>query len=225
MNPRTKRPEGPVLKTIVNRAPRSEGRVVEFWNGFNDDDESIYLPDQPNFKMAVTATELPLCNVITFGNSHRSFAEYVLSRKGASLFTFRNKDHRHHRGLSTFEDNSPQLTVRITNGKRMEKPLLWKVESFPLILAGSLEGPGADVFSKQPGRLWIFIDEEKVLDLPHPQKAFTIDLPLDEKFTGEHILTLNWVSEYGPVAVNALRFSSSAPDVTNLPQSIRRKNP
>lgn len=226
MNPRTKQAEGPVLKTIVNRAARSAGRVVEFWNGFNDEDESIYLPDHPNFKMAVSATELPAHSVIALGNRQKSFPEIALNRTGTSLFTSQPPDHQHHEGLSTLEDLSPELKVDILNGERQEDRPVWLVAVPTLEISGRLHGPSSEAFSRQPGRLWIFVDEKRILDLPPPEKTFTVDLRLKKNFSGEHILTLNWISEYGPVAVNALRFQLKTPAVSQQSSGdASRKNP
>jgi flagellar hook assembly protein FlgD len=65
-DPKTKEEVGPVLKTIVNREPRSAGSIVENWDGF-DESGTIYVPDLPNFVVAIAATSLPENAIVTVG--------------------------------------------------------------------------------------------------------------------------------------------------------------
>ncbi len=203
--------EGCVMKTITNRSPRGAGSIAEFWDGFADGDKSIYVPDLPNFKIAIAATELPENSVITVGGRGKSFAESVVNRKGESLFTFKPSSHHHHQGLTTLEDISPDLAIHFENATWNESERMWITQDSNLKLTGTLQGPNAEAFSKQPGRLLVFLGEKRVIDVPKPlSTSFDLNVPLNHVSSGIHILTLNSVSLNGPVGVHAVRFRVNA---------------
>src|SRR5262249_11798245 len=116
-DPVTKQQIGPVMATIVNRAPRGPGEVAEFWNGFADGDCNIYVPELPNFKLAIAATELPENSIIALGNRQQDFVGSVASRNGSSLFTYTTTTHSHHEGLSALDDVAPQLRAKPENSE------------------------------------------------------------------------------------------------------------
>ena len=67
-DPKTGKSTGPVLANLVDREPRAAGRVVESWSGFINDGD-IFIPDKPNFFVAILATSLPENSVILSGNN------------------------------------------------------------------------------------------------------------------------------------------------------------
>jgi hypothetical protein len=77
----------------------------------------------------------------------------------------------------------------------------------------SLEGPSAEAFLHQPGAILVFIDEAPVQQTNELARSFELDVPLPVLVPGAHRLAVNWASEYGPVAVNSMRFqiASAAP--------------
>jgi hypothetical protein len=89
VDPASKRVEGPVMATVVNRAPRASGWIAEYWNGFADSDSRIYLPDLPNFKLAIAAAALPENSIVLVGNRKQTFLEYAAVRKGKSFLTYK----------------------------------------------------------------------------------------------------------------------------------------
>lgn len=203
-NPKTKEIEGPVLKTVVNRAPKPTGSVVESWNGY-DQSGSIYVPDLPNFTIVIAATALPENSVITFGNRSKTFLESLPDRKHKSLFTFATEAHEHHQGLSALDDISPELILKPKNANFVSTDRLWNLEGTSLKLGGYLEGPTVQSFLKQPGRFIIFVDGKIFKEIKPPAKSFEIDLSL-RKFTKDiHTIAVNWGSKYGPVSASALR--------------------
>jgi hypothetical protein len=208
--------EGCVMKTIVNRSPRGSGNVAEFWDGFADGDKTIYIPDLPNFKIAIAATELPENSIITVGSKGKSFADSVVNRQGKSLFTFKTQTHEHHQGLSTLDDLSPELTIDLKNAEWDEVQGIWVAQNPFLMVHGMLRGPNAEAFSRQFGRLLVFLGEKRVIDVSKPLKtSFDLEVPLNEVSSGIHILTLNSVSQNGPVGVHAIRVR-----VDKNPQSV-----
>src|SRR5207244_11965283 len=99
INPTTKKPEGPVLRTVTNMEPRSASDVVEHFDGY-EEGGTIYIPDLPNFRVSMGGTLLVSGSIITVGNHETSFISYVRNRGGKSFFPF-GKPGPHHAGLST----------------------------------------------------------------------------------------------------------------------------
>ena len=182
--------DGPVLKTIVDRQPRDAGKIAEHWSGF-DESGSVYVPDLPGFAVAIAATPLPENSVITFGNAKRSFLEYAAHRRGPSSFPHRVHA-AHHAGLDVFNDVAPRLIATLVDGRMQLR----------------VDGPTANTFVQQPGKIFIFVDSTLVAtrDARKNREAFDISLPPG----GEHIVAVNWRSEYGPVAVAVARIGRQA---------------
>lgn len=207
LDPATKKKDGPVLKTIVNREPRPGGPVIENWNGM-DETGSYYLPDLPDFVMAMAATSLPENTVITNGNHSRTFLEQALQRHGSSLLTHTVSDHHHHRGLTSLEDASPALRVIPSNATWSATNRLWWATSGSLKGSLSLEGPSAREFQTQPGSLEIFIDHKVVRKEKTPTQGMSFEVQLAGLSKGPHIVAFNWASEYGPAAISSIRVSA-----------------
>jgi hypothetical protein len=60
-------------------------------------------------------------------------------------------------------------------------------------------------FAKQPGSLEAFIDQKSTLKIVSPTSPFNLKVPLNETSNGSHIVTVNWNSKLGPIAVNSMR--------------------
>ncbi len=97
LDEKTKVRDGPVLRTIANREPRPGGPVVENWDGF-DETEAYYLPDLPNFAVAVAATALPENAILSIGNDSHRFVESVSDRSGRSLLPAPAATSHNHQG-------------------------------------------------------------------------------------------------------------------------------
>lgn len=180
--------EGPVLKTVVDRQPRDAGTIAEHWSGF-DESGSLYVPDLPGFAIAIAATPLPENSVITYGNAKQSFLDYAAHRAGQSLF--RRRAHgAHHAGLDVFNDIAPRLTLT----SNVTGPVLH--------LQVHADGPTADTFRHQPGKIFVFIDS-KLIATRDARKGADLDVALPAD--GEHVVAVNWRSDYGPVAVAVTR--------------------
>lgn len=204
IDPKTKKPQGPVLKTVVNREPRAGGRVIDFWNGL-DESGTIFIPDLKDFKIGIAATPLPENAILTTGNRNKVFVEYAKTRKGSSLLPAEHEAHdKHHSGLDVFNDVAPALRVRPRNAKWSASEGVWRAPGKELVLKVSLEGATAEAFARQPGRLYVFVDLDVARTISPPSKR-EIEVPVPSGLRGRHIVAVNWASEYGPVAVNALR--------------------
>lgn len=198
-------PEGPVLKTIVNRAPRVEGSVIEHWPGF-DESGTIYVPNLSNFVMGIAATPLPQNSVITVGNSSTTFLQWARTRTGKSLLVSRPAGH-HHQGLGALDDVAPTLTLKPLNASWSADSKTWTALASTLRIGIGVTGPTAEYFLRHPGRVVVFIDGREVAALKPAGTELVAEVPLsnsDEPRT----LAVNWASEFGPVAVNALRIKA-----------------
>lgn len=204
IDPKTRKPLGPVLKTVVNREPRVAGRVIEFWNGL-DESGTIFVPDLKEFKLGIAATPLPENAVLTTGNRGPTFVEYAKTRTGSSLLPAAHAGHHsHHSGLDVFNDVAPALRVRPQNAKWSSSDRVWRATGPELLLKIGLEGPTADAFSRQPGSLIIFLGLDVAKKIS-PGSRKEIEVPVSPKLKGRHIVAINWASDYGPVAVSALQ--------------------
>lgn len=204
VNPRSRSSEGPVLKTIVNREPRPAGAVVENWTGF-DESGSFYVPDLRDFVISIAATSLPENTIITTGNRKTGFLEYATRRSGASLLPEFIGGHEHHRGLAALEDVAPALKAVPTNAAWSPSERLWRPSGKKLRLSFSLTGPSAESFQREPGKLWVFLDENRMVEVAAPRPGESLDVPLNPLSNGTHVVGVNWASAYGPVAVDAFR--------------------
>ena len=196
---------GPVLKTLVNREPRTAGRIAEHWNGLDESGE-IDIPPLPHFVVAIAASPLPENSVITIGNRNKRFIDVAASRSGRSLFTHTSATHEHHAGLTALEDVSPALRVKPLNARWSASERTWIADSATLRVQVSVDGPSARHFERQPGTMYRFIDGKLVGTAPiHGPMVIGLSVGT---LTRGGIVALNWRSAYGAVAANSLRVRS-----------------
>jgi len=67
--------EGPLLKTIVNWAPRFAGKNEESWDG-KDESGNIDVLSQKGYRLMAEAITLPENSILTYGNSDYNYYEY-----------------------------------------------------------------------------------------------------------------------------------------------------
>lgn len=202
---KTKAYDGPVLKTLVNREPRAAGAIVESWNGL-DESGRIYVPDLPHFVTAILATELPENSVIAFGNRGRSFLDVAAGRRGTSLLpASKLHSHEHHHGLATLEDVSPSLVITPLNATWNEYQKAWVVAGDALSVELRLAGPTAANVARQPGKIISFLDYSQQSERPFRVSSRPMTSRVSVPAGGARIVTINWQSDYGPLAANSLR--------------------
>ena len=188
--------DGAVMKTIVDRAPRAAGAVIEQWNGL-DESGTIRVSDQPNFVVGIAATPLPENSIITIGDRSKTFLQMALTRRGKSLFTSHPMSHAHHVGLTALDDHSPSLRVAAGHVRGSKLPL-----------TVSVEGPTASRFLLQHPTLFVFVDGKLLLKTPADRQSMSVSVPWHGA-AGDHVVVVNWQSEFGPVAANALRIDKN----------------
>ena len=195
------KPDGPVLKTVVDEQPRIGGSVIEQWNGL-DESGTIYVPDQPHFVMSLVTAPLPDNSIITVGNRARTFLEYVAHRHGTSLVAS-HAAHAHHAGLQAVDDVAPPLQLTVANGVWSGTDKAWRGTEAVRLVA-ELEGPIAARFAKHSAEVEVFVDGKRVLTRKAELPRIAIVLP-PVTAPGPHIVAFNWIGRNGPVAVNSLR--------------------
>lgn len=193
---------GPALRTIANREPRIAGSIVEPWDGY-DQGGTVYVPDLPHFSMSLVATALPENALIATGNRGISFLEYASHRRGQPLLPAFKGNHFHHRGLPSMADVSPKLVATVRNAIWSSTERLWRLNQQQLRLELGLSGPSSQTFSRQPGVLSVFLDEEPVRIVPAGPPPIRVEVPVSA--SGTHRVAVNWISDYGPVSVASFR--------------------
>ncbi len=206
MDPKTKKAMGPVLRTLCNRSPRIAGSLVEQWSGYSEGESSIYIPELPNFVMSTAATALPEPAIISIGNKEVTFWDYIAKREGTSLLKPPSGEHHHHRGLRTLDDVSPAMTLEPLNSEWSPKEKAWIVDGDTVEVSGRLTGPSAPYFIKQPGAIYVFINEKMVKKISGLNETFRVQVPLTDLSDGLQYIAVNAGSEWGPASANAFRF-------------------
>jgi hypothetical protein len=200
---RTGKSEGPVLRTVVNRAPRSGGAIAEHWNGF-DESGTVYVPDLPDFVISLAASPLSENSVITFGSRGPSFIEYAASRTGYSEIALRPGPHEHHSGLEALDDVSPELRLEVLNGRWMPDEKVWAVSDDVVRIRPVLSGAAATHFARQPATMYQFVNDHLVSESQIADRSAVVEIPLRNLSKTSNRVSLNWVSKYGNVAANTV---------------------
>ena len=205
-DPATKAPRGPVLRTVVDRQPRSAGLVVETWNGF-DESGTIYVPDLPHFVVGITITPLPENAIIAVGNRDFAYFDYAVRRRPQDALRPRRLDAAHHSrhvGLTALEDQNPPLRIGV---KAAFDPTTrtYRTQGKPLDVTLTIEPRRGVYFLNPNAELTVFVDERLVLTRKEQRSPVQVTLGANELPPGLHRVTINWVSGFGPVAVTAVR--------------------
>lgn len=194
--------EGATLKVISNREPRLAGSVLEYWKGF-DESGTILVSDLPGFGISIVAEPLPENSVIAIGNTNSSFLETISKRVGSSLLNQRKRADGH-KGLISYHDVSPILSVKPMNAVYSPMNRYWSVKETKLKLACTFEGPMASAFLNQPGKLHVFVDAKSIQKMPGPKSDFYLEIPIADLSSHPHVLALNWDTDVGPVIATSL---------------------
>lgn len=195
--------EGAVMKTVANREPRAAGAVAEHWDGY-DESGTIFVPDLPNFVVAIAATPLPENSVITFGNRERRFLDVVALRKGQPEITAKPSGHEHHAGLQALDDMSPELRLEAVGAQWSASDRAW-IAGDSVQLRYSPAGPAASRFVRQPGTIETYVNGERVSRTKSGSEAATSTVAGKLLHPGFNVITVNWESAWGAVAASSLR--------------------
>lgn len=208
--------DGPVMKTVVNREPRSAGMIAEHWNGF-DDRGDVFIADLEGFAIVVAAAPLADGSVIAFGNRDRAFVVEAAKRRGTSVFSHRYSASEHHGGLATLDDVSPSLRIEPVNATWSAAEHTWIVHGDAVRLRILLSGPTATAFARQPSRIYRFINGRQVGETVAVGKV--VEVPLRHDQSTQRV-SINWRSEWGPLATDTIR-ARRAEDGTTASRGAR----
>lgn len=202
--------DGPVLKTIVDRAPRAGGSVIEMWDGF-DESRTIHIPSLKNFAISILGASLPPNSIITIGNRAESFRDYILAIPGRKPVRQAHSAHGHaqHMGLSALEDYSPELSLAVSGERDLEGRN--RVTQKPLKVTVGLNPKDAALFLRPESELLLFLDEKPLIKRSSTAPSVTFSIAPASIPPGEHRLTANWISSSGPVAVRATKLIVESP--------------
>lgn len=204
-------PPGPVLKTILDRQPRIAGALVERWNGF-DESGAVNVAELKGFVISIAATSLPETSIITTGNRSMTFFQYAQAHRTPAQKAIRpltTTGHEHHKGLNTFEDHAPVLTLSLGAPRAGDAYLLQAGR--PLHLSAVASADRSPYFFSQPATLFVFVDERSVAVLKSNENPAQLTLAAADLPVGEHRIAVNWASAFGPVAVQVARVIVGAP--------------
>ncbi len=147
--------------------------------------------------------------MITTGNRNTTFAQWILQRKANPKAT--------HQVLDSIRDVSPSLKAVLPDAHWNATEGLWESTGLDHIrVAASLEGITAASFANQPGVLEAFIDQESSMKMESLSSPFSFELPLRGIVPGDHILTLNWRSNFGQIAIYSMRLRINSPAYGSL---------
>ena len=202
--------DGPVLKTIVDRAPRASGSVIETWDGF-DESRTIHIPSLKNFAISILGASLPPNSIITIGSRAESFRDYISAIPGRKPVQQAHGAHGHaqHIGLNAMEDHSPELSLAVSGERDPEGRI--RVSGKPLKVTVALNAKDAGLFLRPESELLLFLDEKPLTKRTSEAASTTFSIDSASIPPGEHRLTANWISSSGPVAVHATKLIVGPP--------------
>lgn len=200
-------PLGPVLRTIINRAPRPAGSIIEHWDGA-DESDVIHVPSLDHFVISAIATPLPENSVIAQGNNLITYEDRVKLRAGSSQVS-PSQSHGHHAGLSWTDDISPSLALTVEGARWNPGERRWFAADADTIgINVQILGPAGEAFRRHPGVLHVFVDGARVNECE--LSACSSPLRVVLKDSGDSVITVNWASRYGPLAVGSARVARGA---------------
>jgi hypothetical protein len=193
--------DGPIIRTLVDSAPRSGGNIIEVWNG-TDETGQVYIPDLPDFAVAALVVPLPQSTFIAVGNRSMRFVDYARQHRPPGDVRPRRLEpsqHGHHQGLNVFEDQGPALELTLLSSSGGGS---WTVEgNKPLSFLVYLDASRAPFFLSQPTRVDVFLDSARAATLRCKASPCRVDLPLAKVAKGRHRVVVNWASDFGPVSI------------------------
>lgn len=194
-------PDGPVLRTLVDEEPRTGGRVIENWNGWDETGE-LYIPDLPDFAVSVVAAPLPENALITVGNRKETFRAYLLRTRGHEVHVrdLSMGSHASHQGLSAIEDHSPRLVL---SSATPADGSAWRVGGgSDLVLEARIEDETAAPYFLSPrAELFVYLGLNGVQKQGCSGNPCIVRIPAAQLVHGRTRLAVNWGSGFGPVAV------------------------
>jgi len=198
---------GPLLNTLVDWEPRTNGVVTEYWNG-KDTDNLIDLYNHPKFKMIISYFTLPENSVITYGNKTMVYREYKKSHtvdrpKNPERTTSILKSSPHYR-LPRTEDYVPDIKMDFVNtqGTNNDGNVILKGKTLVKV---DLDEKDKVLFKNQQFEIVFFLDHNFYAEDETGYAPFNWVWDLSNVNEGEHIFTVNLSSFKDQVGVLSLK--------------------
>ncbi|MBF5056818.1 hypothetical protein Y5W_02112 [Alcanivorax sp. 521-1] len=201
---------GPLMRTMVNWAPRAAGKNRVAWNGF-DHDNQVKLLDDPRLGVLVTGYRLPDHTIITEGGDDDYLAwrgekgwesampdmsEVPLARGGERL--------SRHYFLPRAVEAEPRVKVSLSGEM---KPLSDDryVVSGKTIVKVDMDKSSEWAMAQSQYEIGFFIDGDFVAEEEQGYVPLSWQLDTDYLDKGEHLLTVNVSGFNGAVGIRSLK--------------------
>lgn len=184
---------GPLLRTLVDWAPRPAGQVTDYWDG-KDTDGLFDLAGNPRTKLIISYFDLPQTSVITFGNKARTYRDYKLAterptkperaRLGAGV-----KVSRHYQ-TPRLQAGSPGVTMsfpRQANPGGTDIPVL----NGKTIVHVELDAPSKTHFQNTKFEIVFFLDGEFYAEEETGYSPYNWVWDTTQAKEGTYVLTVN----------------------------------
>ncbi len=205
---------GPMLKSLLNWAPRNRGKTLLHWDGY-DQDKLLDIRRNPKLSILVEAYRLPEHAVLTVGNTQTSYRAYRRGLKTATpprSFTADQLERNGKRIVSHYfypkdMNLSPQVALTI------DKAFPTNAQGLPIVqcpcpIRVSLANDDKPQLQESLYEIAFFIDNEFVSEQEQGYVPFTWRWKPSNLAPGKHILTVNVSGLRGEVGVRSLLFVS-----------------
>jgi flagellar hook assembly protein FlgD len=199
---------GPLLKTILNWAPRLSGHNEEDWNG-KDESGSIDVVSQKQYEIVAEAVTLPENSIITYGNTTYDYFEYTF-KMGS------DRPKKEERPLVKNQDNpiefQTQEPVKIRPEPKfyIEFPESKSENNLPVVTGKIpikiyLDEKFKRYITEDRYEIIFFVDYNFVTEMEEGYSPFHLMWDTHGLDSGEHIITINVATLSGQVSSNSAR--------------------
>jgi len=196
--------DGPLVRTIVNWAPRPPGLAVEQWDGM-DSAGVRRVSTIENLRIAVMAFALPEKAIITQGNSALSYGEYYRTLPGR-----RAHDEQYPRTKAEGEQISPHWYIPVHQNRDpalamsfvgtdvpadAARPVVISKSASPMLVRVDIPDSDERAFmGNQKFELIIYVDDIRILEVEQGHVPFNYPWDISAIEPGRHILTISVAS-------------------------------
>jgi len=201
---------GPLLKGIVNWAPRLAGYNEEIWDGM-DDSGSIDVTVQKDYQLIAEAITLPENSIITYGNPEYDYFEYKNDiawdrPKKEERPLFESEMTLLGRQAGILDNRGPEPEFYINLPEKFQKT----TEGLPVVsgkvpLKIYLNERIKRYVTEQRYEIIFFVDFKFVTEMEEGYSPFTLVWNTRDFSNGEHIITVNVATLTGQVSSASMK--------------------
>ncbi len=197
--------EGPLLRTLLDWAPRRAGPHAETWDG-QDDSNVLNVKEMP-FIVTIDAFALPQHSLFTRGSGTDLIAYHTKSRGKSALNRVQKAERKRHMApdqeqhghaaLPRTVDRVPRFQVSVNDSGGAENtPQSLKADSSPTVsgdiaLTVNLEEITGVLLANQRYEVLVFVDQEFLIEDEQGYHPYTFPLDTRELSNGPHVVTFN----------------------------------